>query len=42
MVNIIITEGMIETETDNAYGIATIYPDKVELKGKDDRFLLNE
>ena len=42
MVNIVITEGMIETETDNAYGITTIYPDKIELKGKGGRFLLNE
>lgn len=31
---------MIETETDNAYGIATIYPDKIELKGKDDYFFV--
>lgn len=28
------TEGMIETETENAYGMVTIYPDKIELEGK--------
>lgn len=27
------TEGMIETETDNAFGVATIYPDKIEIEG---------
>lgn len=30
----ITTEGMIETETTTAYGIVTIYPDKIELLGK--------
>ncbi|MDR3059863.1 MAG: metallophosphoesterase [Prevotella sp.] len=30
----ITTEGMIETESANAYGIVTIYPDKIELTGK--------
>ncbi|WP_291529590.1 metallophosphoesterase [Bacteroides sp. UBA939] len=29
----ITVEGMVETEAINAYGIVTIYPDKVELKG---------
>lgn len=27
------TEGMIETETDNAFGVVTIYPDKIEIEG---------
>jgi len=31
----ITTEGMIETESGNAYGIVTIYPDKIELDGRD-------
>ncbi|GHV14814.1 phosphatase [Bacteroidia bacterium] len=30
----ITTEGMVETESINAYGIVTIYPDKIELEGK--------
>lgn len=30
----ITTAGMIETETENAYGMVTIYPDKIELEGK--------